>query len=277
MFKKIVCPARQNECTYCMLRSRCIYVALFDPPPPVGYSHGRKYSHAPPPYILNPPLTNRQAFHPGETLDFELVLIGSAIDALPYLVVTFEEMGQRGLGRERGRYDLAAVNVMQGGECIPLFDGHSRNFKSFTPEPAKIDAEDKGPIKRVTLHLLTPLRIKAEGSLITRLTFPIFFECLARRITLLSTFYGAPENLPDLSHLIARAQEIQVVEDYLHWYDWERYSARQQDTMKFGGLKGIIVFAGSLNPYVSFLQFAQGLNTGQATTFGLGRYQLETA
>lgn len=273
-FRRIVCPARQNDCRSCLLRARCLYVALFDPPAPPGYPDERKYSQAPPPYVLNPPLTSRQAFHPGETLDFELVLIGPAIDALPYFVFAFQEMGKKGLGRERGRYDLELVELLRGEESLPVFNGHSGTLRSFTSEPPPIRVEENGPIDHVTLQFLTPLRLKVKGDLVTQLTFPIFFERLVHRITLLSIFYGTPDNLPDFSPFIAQAQDIKVVKDRLHWYDWERYSGSQKDSMKLGGLKGSVVISGSLSPYFPVLCLGQALNTGQATTFGLGRYEL---
>ena len=98
-FRRVVCAAPKEDCTTCLLRRQCLYVTFFEPPPPANYPDAAKFSHAPPPYVLNPPLTNRQAFHPKDILDFELVLIGRAIDALPYFVYTFMELGRKGLGR----------------------------------------------------------------------------------------------------------------------------------------------------------------------------------
>ena len=45
----------------------------------------------------------------GDTLTFGLLLIGPAIDCLPYVVLAVSEMARRGLGTARGRFAL--VNV----------------------------------------------------------------------------------------------------------------------------------------------------------------------
>ena len=127
----------------------------------------------------------------------------------------------------------------------------------------------------VTLHFLTPLRLKVKGDLVTKLTFPLFFERLAQRLTLLSAFYNSTVAPPDFSALLALAQNIAVTDDELHWYDCERYSARQKDTMKFGGIRGRISFSGELGPFMPWLKLGEKVNVGQSTTFGLGRYGVE--
>jgi hypothetical protein len=62
---------------------------------------------------------------PGETLDFGLVLLGEAINYLPYLVVVFRELGKVGIGWKRGRYALkqvSAVQPLKGAEAV-IYDG----------------------------------------------------------------------------------------------------------------------------------------------------------
>jgi hypothetical protein len=271
-FRRVVCAVPRADCATCILRSKCLYVSIFKPSPPANYPDAAKFSQAPAPYVLNPPLTSRQAFHPGDNLDFELVLIGPAIEALPYFIYTFTEMGKRGLGRERGRYALTRVDLVRGEESTRIYDGRTQMLSPYPPA-AVIDATpEEDEVTAVTLHFLTPLRLKVKGDLVTKLTFPIFFERLAQRRALLTAFYGSPDTSPDFSRLQALAQNITVTNDELHWYDWERYSARQKATMKYGGLRGKISFSGDLGPFMSYLRLGQEVNVGLSTTFGLGRY-----
>jgi hypothetical protein len=121
---------------------------------------------------------------------------------------------------------------------------------------------------------------------VTRLTFPLFFEHLTRRLSLLAAFYGsnshgpAPSNpeasapLPDLTPLLDLTKNINTTRYHLHWYDWQRYSRRQDALMNFGGLKGNFTLTGPLAPFLPYLRLGAALNLGQATTFGLGRYEL---
>jgi len=73
-----------------------------------------------------------------------------------------------------------------------------------------------------------------------------------------------------------QSQSITVVEDKLHWYEWERYSARQQSAMKLCGLRRKITFVGNLSPFMPYLRLGEQVNVGQGTSFGLGRIQLQT-
>jgi hypothetical protein len=257
-----------------MLRLKCLYVSIFEPPPPANYPDAAKFSTAPAPYVLNPPLTNRQAFHPNDVLDFEMVLIGPAIQALPYFIYTFTELGRKGLGRERGRYALEKVDLLRGEEVSPVYDGGTQVLTPILPNGRLEPRPEENGVSTLTLNFFTPLRLKVKGDLVTRLTFPVFFDRLAQRLTLLATFYNSAATPPDLSPLLTLAANVEVTENELHWYDWERYSARQKETVKYGGLKGRIAFSGGLGPFMPYVKVGQQVNVGQSTTFGLGRYSI---
>ena len=66
----------------------------------------RKYTVAPHPFILEPALDSQRTCKEGEGLSFGITLIGRAIDYLPYFIYTFEELGQIGIGKGRGKYEL---------------------------------------------------------------------------------------------------------------------------------------------------------------------------
>ncbi len=271
-FRRVVCVVPRTDCATCILRPKCLYVSIFEPPPPADYPDAAKFSQAPPPYVLNPPLTNRQAFRPGDNLEFELVLIGPAIEALPYFIYTFTEMGRRGLGAERGRYGLTGVALIRGEEAIRVYDGRTQMLSAY-PLNDYIEAQpEENGVREIALNFLTPLRLKVKGNLVTKLTFSLFFERLVQRLALLSSFYNSAKAPFDFSPLLALAQGIAVTDDELFWYEWERYSARQQETMKYGGLRGRIAFSGDLRPFMPYLSLGQQVNVGQSTTFGLGRY-----
>ncbi len=275
-FRHLVCVAPKADCVACLLRSQCLYVAFFEPPPPSDYPDAAKFSSAPAPYVLNPPLTNRQAFHPGDLLDFEMVLIGPAIEALPYFIYTFTELGRMGLGSKRGKYDLVKVELLRGEEALQIYDDGTQMLEAHLPPGAStISQQPENGLTSLTFHFLTPVRLKVKGDLVTHLTFPLFFERLAQRLTLLTVFYSPSVHPPDFSPLVTAAQDINVVADDLRWYDWERYSSRHRDVMKFGGLRGRITFSGELAPFMPWLRLGGGVNVGQQTTFGLGKFKLD--
>lgn len=277
-FRRVVCVAPREDCATCLLNQKCLYVSIFEPRSPQYFSDANKFNNAPPPYVLNPPLTNRQAFHPHETMEFDLVLIGRAIDALPYFIYTFHELGRMGLGRERGKYEISGVNLVRNDNPTQIYDGRTQTLNSYSPKDetiSRVRAEDTD-VTSLTLKILTPLRLKVNGELVTQLSFPLFFERLAQRLSLLAVFYDSNSCPNDLTQLISQAQQIETSSADLHWYDWERYSRRQDRAMKLGGLKGNIAFAGELGPFMPCLRLGEQVNVGQGTSFGLGNYSLES-
>lgn len=274
--RRLLCVSQQSNCQPCLLRDRCLYMALFEPTPPPGYHDAGKFQQAPRPYVLNPPLIKRQVFHPGEDLDFEMVLFGQATAALPYFIYIFQEIGRRGLGPKRGLYELLQVSHLNHKKLFKVFDSTTSTLAPFNPEtgPPEPLLEDQS-ITQVSLTFLTPLRLKAKGDLVTCLTFPILFERLTQRLALLAGIYNSPRTQElDFISLTAKAKNVAVARDEMHWHDWERYSRRQDAAMKFGGLAGKITFSGPLGPFMPYLRLGEAVNVGQATTFGLGRYRL---
>jgi CRISPR-associated endoribonuclease Cas6 len=206
------------------------------------------------------------------------VLIGPAVEALPYFIQLFHDQGKRGLGRERGRFTLLEVTQVRDGKTQLVYEGPIRTLYAAEPEFGPEVRPGVRQVSTVSLEFLTPLRLKEKGDLVTHLTFPLFWERLRQRLTLLAAFYGDRDQKPDLSHLSAPAEAVSFKESRLSWYDWQRYSCRQRDLMKLGGLKGSITFSGELTPFLPYLRLGELVNLGQGTTFGLGRYRLtETA
>ena len=112
-FKKVVCALRNQICDDCILRERCIYSYVFHTPPPSDSRMMRKYPSAPHPFVLCPPLEERREYLPGDRLSFRLTLIGRSIEYLPYFVYTFDQLGTRGIGKERGKYEVVNVSLLR--------------------------------------------------------------------------------------------------------------------------------------------------------------------
>ncbi|MDD3581662.1 MAG: hypothetical protein PHW74_11645, partial [Desulfobacca sp.] len=109
VFRRAVCPIKGQQCSGCPLQDRCVYAYIFETIPPPNDPFLREKYKAPHPFIIRPPREAREDFASGEPLAFELVLIGQAIDYLPYFVYTFMEMGQTGLGKGRGKFFLPSI------------------------------------------------------------------------------------------------------------------------------------------------------------------------
>lgn len=194
-------------------------------------------------------------FAKGDDLKFELVLIGRAVEYLPYVVFAVSEMARRGLGAERAPFELIDVAAIdQSGTAITVYSGKSRRIS--VPPSAIINLSDLVRARldqlkaagllcgdRLRLKFLTPTRIRVDRDLQTGLSFELLVRNLLRRVSMLAAVHGrAPLEL-DSRGLIERAGRVITRESSLRWFDWERYSNRQMTKMALGGFVGEIEYA----------------------------------
>ena len=289
-FKRVVCAIRNKECSDCILKEKCVYSYVFETPPPSDTKIMRKYKAAPHPFVIEPPPERRRGFKPGDEITFGLTLIGRAIDYLPYFVYTFDELGKIGIGKGKARYELKEVHC----DGKQIYDSETKTLKSF--EAASLDvgiptfphsggfaeAKEKGGkggflSKQLTLNFLTPTRILYDSHLTIDLEFHILIRNLLRRLSLLYYFHcNGDLSEWDFKGLIEQAKDVKVKEKKLRWYDWERYSGRQETRMKMGGFVGEITFEGDIKSFMPLIKAGEVLHVGKGTGFGLGKYRIVT-
>ena len=126
---------------------------------------------------------------------------------------------------------------------------------------------------RFSYHLLP--RIKYNNHLTTDLEFHVFFKNILRRVSLLSYFHCG-EKLDDsgIKELIEQSKEVKTVGKSLSWWDWERYSSRQETRMKMGGFIGEVTYEGDLEPFWPYIKLGEYIHIGKGTAYGLGQYKL---
>lgn len=271
-FKKIVCALRHKECSECIVAQSCIYAYVFETRPPADAEIMKKYSSIPHPFIIEPPDTKQQEFKSPEILTFGLVLIGKAIDYLPYFVYAFTELGKMGIGKGRGKYKLIKVEsqgqVLYQSDSKRLLPSELQRLNvSFNNEETETDS--------LRLRFHTPVRILYGRSLAGSMEFHYIIRNLLRRLSLFSYFHcsGTQPEL-DYKGLIEEAEAVICNNHSLRWHDWERYSTRQETKMKLGGLVGDVSFTGLLAKFRPLLRAGEILHVGKGSAFGLGRYEI---
>ncbi len=268
-FRKVVCAIRKKDCTDCLLKHKCAYSYVFETPPPPDTVIMRKYPRAPHPFVIEPPDENKQVYEPGETMEFSLVLIGRGREYLPYFVYAFEELGNMGLGRGKGRYRIEKIHA--GGEEI--YTAETRTLRE--PRNALVIPAQTEPVTSLTLTFLTPTRIKYEEQLAPDPEFHMLMRNLLRRISSLSYFHTGNKMEADFKGIIERAGAVKTVRKDLTWIDWERYSTRQDARMKLGGFVGTMAFEGDIMEFMPYLRIGEIVHIGKATSFGLGKFRID--
>lgn len=282
VFKETVCVVEHRDCARCLLRARCAFPYVFDTPVPEDAVRLRKYPAAPHPFVFLPPLETQTVYQPGDPLTFGLTLIGKGIDFLPYFLYAFERLGERrGLGKGRGRFVVESVSwLAPQGEEVVIYEGSQKTlrnaFRPVTVRDLCPTHSAPSPLRSVTLHFLTPARIRYQEALTPAPDFHVLMRTLLRRLSNLAYFHCGGELELDFRGLIAAAEQVETVSSDLRWYDWERYSARQDARMKLGGFVGRVTYRGDLQPFVPLLRLGEVVHVGKGTSFGLGKYVMES-
>ncbi|MGB8657438.1 MAG: CRISPR system precrRNA processing endoribonuclease RAMP protein Cas6 [Candidatus Zixiibacteriota bacterium] len=237
----------------------------------------RKYPETPHPFIIVPPLEKKRYYEAGEKLNFGLVLVGKAIEYLPYFIFTFQELGNIGIGKKKGKFSLSKVHGSDSNDQETIIYDAGQSKIVNLPQVKFPFRENNGQRneQQLTLNFLTPVRVKYEGSLGTQLDFHVLIRNLLRRISTLAYFHcDEDQSSIDFKGLIQKAKEIRIARNGLRWYEWERYSARQDTRMNMGGFVGKITYEGNLSEFIPFIEAGELVHVGKGTSFGLGKFEL---
>lgn len=275
--KKVVCALKLQECSDCLLKHKCLYSQVFETIE-VTRPVNLKMSAPPHPFVIEPPLIEETKFPEGASFDFNLLLFGEVNSSLPYFIYAFDQMGKIGIGRrtngKRGAFSLNKVlcekELIYSNTDKVLKTG--KEVCSLTLSKTKENSEKK---LRVKLTLETPLRIKYENKLKAELPFHIIVRAMLRRISSLLNYYDSGEPDLDYKGLVKRACDIRTASSNLRWFDWKRYSFRQDQEMLMGGIAGTVTYEGTMEEYLTLLDFCSKVHLGKQTTFGLGKIKAE--
>ena len=209
-----------------------------------------------------------------------MILIGEAINLLPWMVFTFDQIGKRriGLRGERGQCQLEKV------ESLPAYGNHALQT-IYTAETEMLT--DDGLILRlddvmenapnitdtIELEFITHTSIKVNGKWTSHLTFENFLRNLLRRIRFLSYFHCGEDLDVDARALIAAAGAVTHHPNF-RWHRADRYSYRTEKSIPMDGFTGPIRFSGELEPFLPFIFLGEYLHIGHHTVFGHGQYRL---
>ena len=276
-FRRIGCAASALGADHCALGDRCPYHYVFETPVPAGSSILTKVGTAPRPFVIEPPLDTRATYEPGDCIPMGLVLIGRAIDYLPYFIHAFEQLGAAGLGPGRGRFRVdAATSAPPSGSAAPLYDGASRRLStggnSFGVVDMPLPPTGDGAL---TVRFLTPTRVVHNAGTGTPAEFHVFFRNVLRRVNLLNHFHCGGELCGDAADLVAASQAVGTVSSDLQWHEWARYSASQDRRVPMEGWVGRVIYEGDVDPFRPWLAVGEVVHVGKGAAFGLGKCRME--
>lgn len=266
--RQLTCLTGASECTGCREILRCSYSYIFDTPIPSDASKMRRYTQAPHPFVLREEQTAASY-----TLLY-LTLIGWANAQLPVIV----------LALTRAAFSKPGIN----GRQMKLLSIDQQNDKNkwhridhpggtLVPLPPKIPATSELKNGPVIIKLLSPLRVKRNGSHVSPgdFQFADLFGSVLRRVSMLIAFHTEYSFETDFRALMAEARRVSM-ETALEWIELPRHSSRQRADMILGGVIGSLKLESAvLEPFWPILWLGQYTHAGTAATMGLGHYRLE--
>lgn len=264
----------------CQYPDRCVYSKCFETPVPDDSPILRGQPFAPHPFVLKPPRTEKLDYAPGDTFTCNLILIGEAINLLPWIVFAFDQIGKRriGLQGKRGQCRL------EKWESLPARDNqqpqaiYTAETEMLTDDGTILtldDVIDNAPnIKdRMELEFITPTSIKVDGKWAKNLTFEHLIRNLLRRIRFLSYFH-CREDLDVDAHALIDAARTITHESHFHWLKSNRYSYRAESSIPMDGFIGKVRYSGKFEPFLPFIYLGEYLHIGHHTAFGFGQYRI---
>lgn len=291
--RHVACMTRQPTCHACPLLSTCPYPRIFEAPPPPTHTL-QQFSAIPNAYVVEPPLPAAGLLqaspapgqaHPadwqaGDALVFHQVLVGPAIAQLALVIFAWQRALAQGLTKSRSPAELLQVDWLDAnGTAHPVWQ---QQAPVLLAHPASLCVPAlPSPAQSLHLHIHTPLRLQHQGKPLrpAQLTPRALVAAVARRVALVLEFHAQqPQWGAQVAATVAQAQTLTDGRQ-LQWFDWIRYSSRQQQEMTLGGVLGHWQLQGpapALSAVWPWLWLGQWLHVGKNATFGLGAYTLST-
>lgn len=200
-----------------------------------------------------------------------MVLIGRAIYQLPLIIFAWQRAFERGVTKYESRAKLLNVVFEPNQPNSQIIFDVLENSAIVEHTPLVFQTDEKKT--EIELKIVTPLRIQQKGRVSSHDMQGLdFIMSLVRRYYLLQEFHGEHYQAPNFSELSDMAKKVNC-ETNFQWCGWERYSNRQQQAMKMGGVLGKITLSGEIEPFLSLLHLGQWLHVGNKTSFGMGLYE----
>lgn len=280
--RNVACMTRQPTCPGCPLLQTCPYTRIFEAPPPAKGSHAlQDFSQIPNPYVMEPPTPGARVLNADQEFQFHLVLVGHAIEQLALIVFAIQRMLATGLTRQRVSADLIQVDQIDAWGVAHVIWTIAQPTLAEHITTLQVPALPTG-MDAITLHIHTPLRLQQQGKPLGlgQLTPRALIAALARRTALLMEFHAGQIGWGESARRMTHLSESLTDTQNLHWFDWTRYSSRQQQEMTLGGVLGGWTLHGNpvtLAEIWPWLWLGQWLHTGKNASMGMGGYTLAAA
>ena len=241
---------------HALMKNPDMYNALFECKTPEDHPFARRFQQMPNPYVLYPLDYPQTHFAKGESLSFDLTLVGNAEEWLTTLIGLLMKMGGVRIGNRQYNAEMKLLKLIE-------------------KKPFVLPALPEAEFCTLTLSLESPLRLKKDAKLADIQHFPTIIHRLAERLAILAHFHcNAPLEL-DFTNMLALAQKANCTQDKTDRTHISRYSKRSEMKMEFEGWSGKVTFENVAVALLPLFHYGSELHFGKATTMGFGKFGFE--
>jgi hypothetical protein len=255
--KELVCTVPPGVCDGCRRREGCEYPAVMESRsvgPGAGPLAGGARIPGPLIFDSGPWQVNRLSAGDMFVLDFTVVGQGSMLVTLVEQAI--ERAASAGLGSRR-----VPARVVDIAPRPPLRE--------------MLASSQTAALSTLLLRLVTPLRLKREGTYLRRFDLAALARDLSFRVAALGHYHGSLPWPAPWRAAIDAARVARVVEARVRWVERVRYSARQKREIIMGGLVGKVCIEGVGPELLRLLAAGTVIHAGKCASMGLGELEVD--
>ncbi len=247
-----------------------MFVKLFKPDQETGKS-------IPASYVIDPPALKETDFSSGYEISFFLTLFGWADQYFKTWIEAVKLCGEKyGLGTARIPFTLRLVQCIPfNTEPVVMYTEGSFadiNVRKITFSQMKEkNTLPSSALQKVSICLLTPLKLKQQGAVSSKVTAGLFINAILRRLRALSQFYQTG-SFPDNDYR-SIAEQVTATDHALKWVTLERQSVSQPSHINLGGLTGRFILNNLPSRLYPLLRLGEFVHIGKNTVYGCGKYK----
>lgn len=269
IFRRLACTPDCAGPGTCEIRTSCPYARMFEPAasPRTAIRWPSGLADWPRPFVFRATHLDGYAIPPGAPFFFDFNLFDMSGTAIAYLVSTFAQLANEGLGPRRGRADLTEVSQLnESGQSVTrIYDGAS------LVEPIVLSLDPLAErIERVRVQFVTPTELKSGDQLARQPEFSVLASRIRDRLSTLRERYDDGPLALDFRGFGERAARIQMTRCQLERIDTTRRSSRTGQVHSIGGFVGEAAYEGDLSEFIPYLRAARWTGVGRQTVWGKG-------
>jgi hypothetical protein len=253
------------------------FKALFEP----AISHDpvalKKFQKPSPPFVLLLKPMPVHVVNAGDSLDLELLFLGTSIPLICDFLACLILLGRFGLVGGHGKYDVVEMSAVGQDEQVQHIWQRGCPADRIAPPLDSIGLwlERQLPVALpLSLQFEIPARLMVNGRPVRRPSFAALFPFMLRRVTSMLHAHAGCELMLDAADLLGVAESVSVAEAHFDWNDWRDLSGNRP-MRAIGGFTGRMSLDGkALRDIFWVIAVASLFGLGKGAAYGAGRFSL---